>query len=308
MLNLVRFWILLSSLLVSAGWVLSALHQLNRSGYATVFVLATVAFFFWRQKTGWRPQKNPAQLFQKFRRRFKRPAPLIFFLLVSLTLLSGILYPPLNGDSETYRLPRVLHWLADGQWHWLHAFDARMNVAACGWEWLSAPLFLFTRTDRFLFLINWISFLMLPGLIFSVLTRLQVRPRVAWWWMWLLAAGWCFVLQAGSIANDSFAAIYILAAVDLALRAREKKSVTDLWLSLLAAALTTGTKQTNIPLALLWLIAAWPGAPVLAAASRKFRRRDFCAARFHRADVPFQLRALRDVAAAGGGGLSFRAV
>ncbi len=175
-------------------------------------------------------------------------------------MLSGILYPPLNGDSETYRLPRVLHWLADGQWHWLHAFDARMNVAACGWEWLSAPLFLFTRTDRFLFLINWVSFLLLPGLIFRVLTRLQVRPRVAWWWMWLLASGWCFVLQAGSIANDSFAAIYILAAVDLALRAREKKSVTDLWLSLLAAALTTGTKQTNIPLALLWLIAAWPGA------------------------------------------------
>ena len=61
--------------------------------------------------------------------------------------------------------------------------------------------------------------------------------KVAWWWMWLLASGWCFALQAGSIANDSFAAIYILAAVDLALRARETKSVSDLWLSLLAAAL-----------------------------------------------------------------------
>jgi len=99
---------------------------------------------------------------------------------------------------------------------------------------------------------------MLPGLLFSVFTRLQVRPRVAWWWMWLLASGWCFALQAGSIANDSFAAIYILAAVDLALRARETKSVSDLWLSLLAAALATGAKQTNIPLTALWLVAAWP--------------------------------------------------
>lgn len=33
MLNLVRFWILLSTLLVGGGWILSAVHQLNRVGY-----------------------------------------------------------------------------------------------------------------------------------------------------------------------------------------------------------------------------------------------------------------------------------
>ena len=98
-----------------------------------------------------------------------------------------------------------------------------MNIAATGFEWLSAPLLLFTRTNQFLFLINWASYLMLPGLIFSVFTRLQVRPRVAWWWMWLLASGWCYVLQASSDMNDSFAVIYALASVDFALRAQEKK-------------------------------------------------------------------------------------
>ena len=102
-------------------------------------------------------------------------------------------------------------------------------------------------------------------MIFSVFTQLGVRPRVAWWWMWLLAAGGCFVFQAGSDANDSFAVIYALAAVDLALRARGKNCVADLWLSLLAAALLTGTKQTSIPLAALWLVAAWPGARLLLA-------------------------------------------
>jgi hypothetical protein len=152
----------------------------------------------------------------------------------------------------------VFHWLWAGQWYWIHTLDARMNISGCGFEWLCAPLISFTHTDRFLFLINWFSYLMLPGLIFSVFTRLQVRPRVSWWWMWFLSAGWCFALQAGSVDNDSLAAVYILAAVDLALRAREKNSAGDLWLSLLAAALATGVKQTNLPLALLWLIAAWP--------------------------------------------------
>jgi hypothetical protein len=258
MLNVARFWIFFSTLLVSAGWILSALHQLNRLGYGVIFALAGIAAIFWQRKTKWRPLKNPAQLFQKFCRRFKRPAPILFLLLVLLALTSGAIFPDLNYDSDAYRLPRVFHWLWFGQWHWIHTFDARMNIAACGFEWLCAPLILFTHTDRFLFLINWISYLLLPGLIFSVFTRLQVRPRVAWWWMWFLAAGWCFVLQAGSVDNDSLAAVYILASVDLALRAREKNSATDLWLSLLAAALATGVKQTNLPLMLLWAIAAWP--------------------------------------------------
>jgi hypothetical protein len=258
MLTVVRFWILLSTVLVSAGWILSALHQLNRIGYEVFFALAGIAVFFWQRKNKWRPQKNPAQLLQKFRRRFKRPAPILFLLLTLLAFFSASLLPDLNYDASAYKLPRVFHWLWFGQWHWIHTFDTRMNISACGFEWLCAPLILFTHTDRLLFLINWISYLMLPGLIFSVFTRLQVRPRVAWWWMWFLAAGWCFALQAGSVDNDSLAAVYILAALDLALRAREKKSAADLWLSLLAAALATGVKQTNLPLALLWMIAAWP--------------------------------------------------
>jgi hypothetical protein len=263
MLNMVRFWILLSTLLVGGGWILSALHQLNRAGYAVVLSPLVLVTSLWWKKSRPLSLENLRRWHCKFLTRFKCRAPQLFLLITAPSFLSGCLYPALNYDANAYRLPRVMHWLWAGQWHWIHTFDSRMNIAACGMEWLSAPLILFSHTDRLLFLINWISYLMLPGLIFSVFTRLQVRPRVAWWWTWLLASGWCFALQAGSVANDSFVTVYILAAVDLALRAREKKSATDWWLSLLAAALATGTKQTNIPLALLWLIAAWPGIRLL---------------------------------------------
>ena len=254
----VRAWILFSTLLVAAGWILSALHQLNRAGYAVVFALAGIAFIYWWKRNDFCAREFFRKVSRKFRRRFKRVAPFLFLILVLLSLLSGSLYPALNYDANAYRLPRVFHWLWAGQWHWIHTYDSRMNISGCGFEWLSAPLMLFTRGDRFLFLINWVSCLMLPGLIFSVFTRLQVRPRVAWWWMWILPSGWSYALQASSVANDSFAVIYALAAVDMALRARENKNVTDLWFSLLAVALLTGTKQTNIPLALPWLVAAWP--------------------------------------------------
>ncbi|HEY3760868.1 MAG TPA: hypothetical protein VGN23_03890 [Verrucomicrobiae bacterium] len=180
-----------------------------------------------------------------------------------MSLVAGAIYEPFNGDSQAYRIPRVLHWLDAQQWHWISTLDPRMNVIGTGFEWLSAPLILFTRDDRLLFLINVASYAMLPGLIYSVFTRLGVMPRAAWWWMWILPSGWCFALQAGSVVNDSFAAVYALAAVDLALVAKDKGSIGDLWLSMLAAVLLTGAKQCDIPLVLPWIIAAWPALGLL---------------------------------------------
>ncbi|HEY1662609.1 MAG TPA: hypothetical protein VGI03_09340 [Verrucomicrobiae bacterium] len=258
MLITVRLWILLSALLVASGWILSALHQLNPPGYGAVFCVAAIAVIYWQKKTGWRPRNPAAQMTRKFLKRFKHPAPLLFFCLLVLSFIGGSLYAPNNGDTEAYRTPRVLHWLYAQHWHWIHTLDPRLNIAACGFEWLAAPLILLAHNDRLLFLINIISYSMLPGLIYSVFTRLGVSARAAWWWMWILPSGWCFALQAGSVVNDSFATIYALASVDLALRAKEKNSIGDFWLSMLAGALVTGAKQCDIPLILLWLIAAWP--------------------------------------------------
>jgi hypothetical protein len=81
--------------------------------------------------------------------------------------------------------------------------------------------------------------------------------------MWLVPTGYCFVLQAGSIANDLFGAVFALAALDYALRARESKRHEDLWLSILSAALLTGSKASNLPLLLPWAVAILPCAPLL---------------------------------------------
>ncbi len=138
-----------------------------------------------------------------------------------------------------------------------------MNNRACGFEWLTAPLLLFTKSDRALFLLNFLSFLLLPGLIFSVFRRLGVRARVAWRWMWLLPTGYNFLLQAGGIANDTFPAIYALAALDFGCRAWVSRRPADLWHSLLAVALLTGAKASNLPLLLPWTILIFALLPIL---------------------------------------------
>ena len=270
MLWAVRLWILLSAMLVGAGWILSALHELNRTGYGIVFALAATAGFYCLGKPPWPARIGWLRGIQKLKRRFKRPAPLLFLILALMSLVSGVLYAPYNSDTYAYRFPRVLHWLGQGQWHWIHTGEMRMNVAGCGYEWLVAPVLLFTGSARCLFLINWISYLMLPGLIFCVFRHSGLRLRVAWWWAWLLSSGWCYIMQSASVANDGMVVVYALAAVGLVMKAGETGKAGDFWISLLAAGLLTGVKQTAIPLIALWLLAAWPARRTAFAAPKTF--------------------------------------
>ncbi len=254
-LILLRLWISVSAICVATGWALSFAGKLNELGFLAGGILCvfTTLCFLRGASFRWRP----------LIRRFRRPLPFIFLLLAGLSFVGGILYPPTNYDGLSYRLPRVLNWLAEGNWHWIDSVDPRMNDRTCGFEWLMAPLISLTKSHRACFLINWISFLLLPGLAFGFFVKVGVSPRVAWFWMWLLASGYNFVIQSGSIANDAFAAVYALAAVYFALRSHSSRKDLDLWYSLLAAGLLTGSKIGNLPLLLPWLLAILPQARLL---------------------------------------------
>ena len=76
--------------------------------------------------------------------------------------------------------------------------------------------------------------------------------------MWILPIGYGFVLQAGSIANDMFSALWPMAAIEFALRARQTKRLQYLWLSILAAALMTSSKAFNLLLLPAWGLAILP--------------------------------------------------
>jgi|SRR5882724_3166452 len=258
----VKFWIWISSFATLAGWTLSTFGQLNRASYAVFSGIVVVVVLSLRKNFEPVPDKKNSRG-KKLLRRFRRLLPFSFAAVAILIFASGVIHAPDNYTGLTYRTARVLQWLSHGHWFWIHTGNYRMNDRACGIEWLSAPILLFTHSTRPLFLLNFLPFLLLPGLIFSVFTQLGVRPRVAWQWMWLLPTGHIFLLQAGSIANDAFPTIYALAAMDFSLRARKSKRISDLWHSILAAALLTGAKGSNLPLLLPWAFLVFPLMPLL---------------------------------------------
>ena len=253
----IALWIWFCAYLNCAGWTLSALHQLNPTGYAVAFALGFGVLWFWKIKTG--SPLLPKIHLPKFRRRFTKFFPLTFLILAVLAFIGGALYAPANFDTLAYRTPRVLHWLAAGQWEWIHSEFSRLNTRSAGFEWITAPLFLFTGTDRLEFLLNVLAFALLPGRIFTVLVRLGVRGRTAWHWMWIFPAGYGYVLQAGSGVNDLFATLMALCAMEFALRGSREKNAGWLLTSGLAASLMTAIKTFNVLLLLPWFIAFLPG-------------------------------------------------
>jgi len=179
-------------------------------------------------------------------------------LTTSLAFIGGAIYSPNNFDALAYRVPRVLHWLSEAQWHWIQTPNSRMNFSGTGFEWFMAPFLAFGKSDRLFFLVSIVSQLLLPGLIYVCFTQLGISKKVAWFWMWLLPCGYGFALQAGSIGNDTFAVPYFLAGLAFSLLARQTHRISHLWLGMLAIGLTTGAKACNLPLLLPWFLATLP--------------------------------------------------
>jgi len=268
---LAEVWLLYAATCSAAGWLFSFFHILNAPAYFVLHI-----FFFLFISLLYRSQlKHLFRLrtLHKIRARFfparrshehplslRRLPPASFSLLAFLALLAGSIYSPNNFDALTYRLPRVLCWLQDNGWSWIHTINVRLNNRATGFEWLIAPQLSLLHTDRFLFLLNYFSFLFLPGLLFCLLRECRAQARTAWLWMWLFPTGYGYLLQSSSICNDAFATVYALSATTLVLRFAHHRKTRDLLFCLLSCALLTGAKASNLPLLLpvfLLLIFSW---------------------------------------------------
>jgi hypothetical protein len=251
-LDWMALWILFSAWCPLSGWGLSFLGCLNAPGVCVSFIFFLACLIGLRRPLGLFDETRNRSLGKLIRSPWLLPK--LWLVLTVLTFVGGLAYAPSNYDYLTYRFPRLLYWCWEQKWCWISTVDRRMNFSGTTFEWMMAPLFILFKTDRLFFLINFIPYLFLPRLIFSVFTQLGISSRISWWWMWVLPSGYCYILQAASAGNDSFGAAYFLASLHYLLRARVSFSIKNLVLSCLAIGLLTGAKASNLPLALPWLV------------------------------------------------------
>lgn len=245
-LALTAFWIIFSTWCVITGQVLSFFGALNRTGYIVAFILGA-PLFVWPLWNLWSSPRRP-KLFNW--RRFRSPFAILYLTCLALVFIGGLIHPPTNYDAFCYRIPRMLHWLDAGKYHWIGGFCLRMDFSSLGFEWLMLPGLAVFRTLRLAFLINAFSYFLMPGLVFSAFRGLGIRGSVAGAWMWIIPCGSCFAMEAGGIGNDFTATIYLLAGITFALKARDSGKPLLLVLALLSGALLTCAKASNLPLLL----------------------------------------------------------
>jgi hypothetical protein len=253
-------WIIWVAWSYIAGWGLSAVGNLNAHGYlASAPVLIIAAILFWRKTAP--PYPRQRTMAKWLRRLTSSYALTAWGVIAVLVFIGAIAHAPSNYDGVNYRLPRLLFWLQENRWHWIEGPDLRQNVSGMGHEWMTAPFIAITRSDRALFLINFIPFLFLPGLFFTAARGMGMRLRVAKWWMWVWPLAYGITLQAGSIGNDLLPAALALASLAFAAEAKRSRAALCLCISALAAAAATGAKSTTLPLGLplgiYWCWVAW---------------------------------------------------
>jgi len=249
-LRLCGLWLLWGAWCQWCGWGLSAGHWLDGWGYLAALPVLLVAGWCWLKFTassGTKPFCTPAV---KWRRRFSRPLPLLYLAIVVLSLVAALGSQPWSYDATSYRLPRLLYWWSAHHWFWIGTLDHRLDFSSCGFEWQMLPVILLTRSDRLIFLLSFLPFLLMPGLVFFAFRMLGVSGRSARRWMWLLPSGFCYALQCSGLQNDGYMVGYTLAAIIFAGLAWRRRRTVFLWLALLAVALLSGAKLTNLPLLL----------------------------------------------------------
>jgi hypothetical protein len=246
--NRLAHWILFAAACNIAGWALSLLHAAHLPGF---LIAIPLAWYSLAKLSGLdRPPGLRTASFHGWKRRAIKWLPAGFLIVAMLALLGGLLHAPNNLDAMNYRMPKVAHWLMAERWEWIPANNNSLNTRSSGFEWLTAPMIALFRTDRFVFIYNYGSFLFLPGLVFSLFRQMGVGSRAAWSWMWVVPAGYCFALQAGSISNDLPAAVFAAAAFDFGFRWKRTRNRTSFAIALAACGMMTAIKPTTLPLLL----------------------------------------------------------
>jgi hypothetical protein len=117
-------------------------------------------------------------------------------------------------------------------------------------EFQFSLIFLFLKSDRLLFLTNFLPFLLFPSLIYMASRYVGASRRWSLIAMWLLPLGYSFALGAGGLQNDGISGLFTVASIVFAcLGSRGYMKIT--WasaFSLIHICLLSAMKLSNGPL------------------------------------------------------------
>ncbi|WP_433127826.1 glycosyltransferase family 39 protein [Micromonospora sp. CA-240977] len=180
--------------------------------------------------------------------------------LVLVELLVALLAEPNNFDSQTYHLPKVEHWVAQGDLDfWPTAIHRQVTIPP-GAEYLLLHLRLLTGGDHLHNLVQWAAGVLCLLVAARITAQLGGGRRAQLITAFVLATTPMVVLQATSTQTDLVCAAWVACAATLVLDGLRRRTGWGTVLGLGAATgLTALTKTSGLiavgPLLVLWGLA-----------------------------------------------------
>ncbi|MEV4654437.1 hypothetical protein [Micromonospora sp. NPDC049301] len=180
--------------------------------------------------------------------------------LVLLELLVALLAEPNNFDSQTYHLPKVEHWVAQGDLSfWATAIHRQVTIPP-GAEYLLLHLRLLTGGDQLHNLVQWAAGVGCLLAAARITAQLGGGRRAQLITAFVLASTPMVALQATSTQTDLVCAAWVACAATLVLDGLRRRTGWGTLLALGAATgLTAVTKTSGLiavgPLLVLWGLA-----------------------------------------------------
>ncbi|RIV34412.1 DUF2142 domain-containing protein [Micromonospora radicis] len=177
--------------------------------------------------------------------------------LLLVELLIALLAAPNNFDSQTYHLPKVERWVAQGDLaFWATAIHRQVTIPP-GAEYLLLHLRLFTGSDALYNLVQWAAGIGCLLAVARVTAQLGGGRRAQLLTAFVLATTPMVTLQATSTQTDLVCAAWVACAATLALDGLRRRAGLGELLALGAATgLTALTKTSGLlavgPLLVLW--------------------------------------------------------
>ncbi|GGM00002.1 collagen-like triple helix repeat-containing protein [Micromonospora yangpuensis] len=181
-------------------------------------------------------------------------------VLILVELLIALLAEPNNFDSQTYHLPKVEHWVAQGTLEfWPTAIHRQVTIPP-GAEYLLLHLRLFTGSDVLHNLVQWAAGVLCVLVVARITAQLGGGRRAQLLSAFVLATTPMIALQATSTQTDLVVAAWVACVATLVLDGLHRRSGPATVLALGAATgLTAVTKTSGLigvgPLLLLWGLA-----------------------------------------------------
>ncbi len=106
----------------------------------------------------------------------------IFIITISFSLsfAKGILISPNVYDAMTYHLPRIFYWLNQGNLDFFYTSNTRQNEVPPLASYLYLYIFSLTSTDRYLFLLSFLSILVISILIYLIVVNITKNSRIGY--------------------------------------------------------------------------------------------------------------------------------